>query len=347
MTTTRRDLLGSFATVGPLGAMSLGMLQSGSALAAGNGSTFPAGFNTSRYGQGPALEGPYLDLRTGKGNKLAYARIQGNLDNSKQKYFWFKGYCSGVRPGKKIDDLCGAEGFGTIRLNTLPDGSIQRMCREIILYTDRRSGDVLEEWRNPYINETVKVVHVANDPFNYMIEDYFPAPPSFGGLNKEKAPPRVPFILPWSQEGAWLSMEIHIHLIYPSALQPDKWPRESAGKFAQASEFFAHHVKAEDMQNEKLTTVDYRGTWNRITPWLPWMLMGQMPGHITYACFMGTCDSLDQVLHRQVIDYAEKHYPTFFNAPTEYTGFQSLSSLENYAKTEKPQPPKGSGSPQP
>jgi hypothetical protein len=48
------------------------------------------------------------------------------------------------------------------------------MCREIILYTDLRSGEVLEEWYNPYIDETVKVVHVDNDPYNYTIEEYFP-----------------------------------------------------------------------------------------------------------------------------------------------------------------------------
>ena len=140
MQTTRRDLLNSFATVGPMGALSLAMLQAGPAFAGAHKGTGQAPAMASRYGKGPALEGPYLDLRTGKGNKLAYARIQGDLDNSKQKYFWFKGYVSGVRPGKKIDDLCGAEGFGAIRLNVLPDGSIQRMCREIIVYTDLRSG---------------------------------------------------------------------------------------------------------------------------------------------------------------------------------------------------------------
>ncbi len=69
------------------------------------------------------------------------------------------------------------------------------------------------------------------------------------------------------------------------------------------------------MQNEKLTTVDYRGTWNRHTPWLPWMLMGQMPGHIQYNCFMGNCDDLEEVLHRQVLDYAEKNYKKYFTAP--------------------------------
>ncbi|MFO0511902.1 MAG: hypothetical protein ACK51K_14680, partial [Gammaproteobacteria bacterium] len=34
---------------------------------------------TSKYGVGPGLKGPYLDLTTGKGNQLAYARIQGDL----------------------------------------------------------------------------------------------------------------------------------------------------------------------------------------------------------------------------------------------------------------------------
>ena len=342
MQTTRRELLGNFATVGPLGAMSLGamsvgLLQAAPAFGAAEASNPNL---TSRYGKGPALEGPYLDLRTGKGNKLAYARIQGDLDPSKQKYFWFRGYCSGVRPDKKVDDLCGAEGFGAIRLIPQPDGTIQRLCREVIFYTDLRSGDVLESWKNPYLNETVPVVHVDNDPFDYLIEDYFPAPPSFGGLNKEAPPPRVPFILPWNQYGSWLAMEIHIHLAYPSALQPDKWPRESAGPIAQVSEYFAHHVKAEDMQNEKLTTVDYRGTWNRTTPWLPWMLMGQMPGHIQYNCFMGNCDDLEQVLHRQVLDYAEKNYKKYFTAPEKYSAERSLSSLEHYAEHAKPQPPK-------
>ncbi|MBL8225730.1 MAG: DUF1838 family protein [Chromatiales bacterium] len=330
MQTTRRDVL-SFASVGALGASTLALMAAGQARAAATASS---------GGTGPAIKGPYLDLTTGKGNQLAYARIQGDLDWGKQKYFWFKGYVSAVQPGKKIVDLCGALGFGAIRLNGLPDGNIQRMCREIILYTDLRSGEVIDEWQNPLTSERVKVVHVDNDPFNYMIEPFFPAPPSFGGLNKEAPPPRIPFVLPWYQHGDWLEMETHIHLAYPSALQPDKWPRESAGPIAQVSEYFAHHVKAEDMQNEKLTTVDYRGTWNRITPWLPWMLMGQAPGHVQYNCFMGTTTDLSQIFSRQVLDVVDKRYAKYYEAPKVYTAERSLSSLERYAEEQKPQPPK-------
>jgi hypothetical protein len=336
MQTTRRDVL-SFASVGALGAMTMALSACGQQA----GAPAPAaakGLGPSRGGQGPALKGPYLDLTTGKGNQLAYARIQGNLDPAKQKHFWFKGYVNAVQPGKKIVDLVGALGFGSIRLITLPDGRIQRLCREIILYTDLRSGEVLTEWDNPLTNERVKVVHVDNDPFNYMIEEYFPEPPRFGDLNKDDTPPRIPFILPWYQHGDWLEMEIHIHLAYPSALQPDKWPRESAGPIAQVSEYFAHHVRAEDMQNPELSTVDYRGTWNRITPWLPWMLMGQAPGQCQYNCFMGTTENLEEIFSRNVLDYAEKHYAKYFEAPAEWTDQPSLSSLEHYARTQTPAP---------
>lgn len=328
----RREFLTGFADVGAAGAMGIALGAMGRQAQAGTQSG-------AQYGFGPAIEGPYLDLRTGRGNQLAYARLQSDIDFGRQKYFWFKGYVAGNRPMKKIQNLCGAQGFGVIRLNEREDGVIERMCREIILYTDLRTGEVLEEWDNPFTNERVRVVQVANDPYNYTIDKYLPPPPTFGGLNKEEAPPKIPFILPWYQHGDWLEMEIHIHLAYPSALQPDKWPRESAGPIAQVSEMFAHHVKADDMQNPDITSLDYRGTWNRVTPWLPWMLMGQQPGHCMYQCFMGTCNHPSEVLSRSAVAYAEKHYAKYFEAPTTMEG-ESLSSLERYAREQKPAPPR-------
>ena len=292
-----------------------------------------AGFDA---GHGPAIEGPYLDLRTGRGNQLAYARIQGDIDFGKQKYYWFKGHVMANRPGKTIEDLFGAQGFGVIRLNQREDGVIERMCRQIGLYTDRRSGEVLSEWRNPFIGETVKVVHVSMDPVNFTIEEYFPAPPNYGP-NKGAPPPRVPFILPWYQHGQWMEMQMNVHMGYPNPLQPEEWPRESAGPFAQVSELFTHHVKATDMQNPEITSLDYRGSWSRVTPWLPWMLMGQQPGHCSYLALMSTCEHPGDVLSRSVVDYAEKHYPKYFEAPTTMEG-ERLSDLQLYALEQRPAP---------
>jgi hypothetical protein len=68
--------------------------------------------------------------------------------------------------------------------------------------------------------------------------------------------------------------------------------------------------------------------------------MGQRTGFCQYGCFMGTTKSLDQVLTRPVLDYAEKHYKKYFDAPTEWSADRSLSSLEHYAKDQKPAPVK-------
>lgn len=296
------------------------------------------GASESRYGHGPALEGPYLDLRTGRGNQLAYARIQGDIDFGKQKFYWFKGSVMAVQPGSKIEDIFGAQGFGVIRLKQRPDGAIERMCRQIGLYTELRSGEVLTEWHNPYIDETVKVVHVAMDPVHFVIEEYFPAPPSYGMNRDEEPPPRIPFVLPWHQHGDWLEMQMNLHMAFPNPLQPDEWPRESAGPMVQASELFTHHVKAGDMQNPDITSLDYRGSWSRFTPWLPWMLMGQQPGHCSYSAVTSTCAHPGDVLSRSVVDYAEKHYENYFEAPTTMEG-QSLSDLQRYALEQTPVPP--------
>jgi hypothetical protein len=280
-----------------------------------------------------AVTGPYLDLRTAEGSMLSYARLQGNLDTTKTKYLWFSGNVMGVRNGEKTRDLFRVEGMTSARLEPLPGGGYMRLLREVGYYVDPISRQVMDEWTNTYTGESVKVVHIINDPFNFKIEKEFPEPPSFGGQNKEK-PPRRPFILPWEQHGAHLNLDLHIHLNYPSPLQPDKWPRESHGPMTRASEIFMNQVSAEDMQNEGLTTVNHTGTWTRMTPWLPWMLMDQVEGHIVYSCFKGTGDSLDAI-PKNILDYTAKHYPKFLEAPKVYEE-PSLSSLEHYAEDQIP-----------
>jgi hypothetical protein len=245
-----------------------------------------------------------------------------------------------IRPNKPILDVLGVAGFGVSRLEQQTDGSFAKILREVALYTDLRSGEVLEEYKNPMTNEVVRVVPITNDPFNYVIEDYFPQPPKFGDLNQEE-PPKIPFILPWQQRGDRLDMEIHINLFYPNALNPNKWKRESSGPMVQVSEAFAYHVDVQKMQDPSYTTLPFSGTWNRVAPWLPWMYMGDTPGHMIYSAFMGAGEDLEEIHSRQVLDYVEKNYPKYFTAPETYDPkTPSLSSLELYAIEQTPAPVK-------
>lgn len=309
-------------------------------LAAGAGGAIVAATGTTRAAPvAPSLAGPYLDLRTPAGNVLATARIHGDLAPGTQKYFWIKGVASAIRPGHALVDILGVQGFGAVRVLPRADGSWERLCREVIYYTDLATGAVLEHWDNPFTGERVRVVHSANDPINFLLQESFPvrhrpdAPPG-------AAPPRVPFLLNWQQQGDWLDMETHVHLAGPNPLQPDRWPRESSGPVTFGSEYFSHHVRLSDLQDERLTAVDYRGSWHRVSPWLPWMLMGQAPGEVYCVAHMGSTRRLEEIFPAATLDHARRHHERFFAAPERWTDEPSLPGLEQYARTQQPAPPR-------
>ena len=168
-----------------------------------------------------------INFKDPKWNRDTYARLDADLNPNKEKLGWLKGTAYGVRENEPVRPLFTVEGFSLVRTKRLEDGSWRRMLREIVFYRDLQTGEILKTWRNPYTNEDVRVVPIANDPFNFTIGEFAPEPPSYGGLNTAK-PPRKPFLLDWDHgPDDTLIVRTGIDMIYPNALQPDKWPRES------------------------------------------------------------------------------------------------------------------------
>lgn len=296
--------------------------------------------NVAHAVDAPTLTGPYIDLTTGKGNMILRARMAGDLDESKVKYGAVTGIVSGVRPGEKVSDLFGFEVVSVGRNERQPDGTYRNLHRESILYTDLATGDILTEYLNPYTDEKVRVVDVTNDPWNIHIAEYINVGgPSYGGLNEEANAGREEYILNWSHSGnGMITALTNINLYYPSALQPDKWPRESSGSMNRVSECYTHVLSLADAQNENLTTVKKSGTWSRVTPWLPWLLMGQAPGHCLYQSTVTSLDGIDG-FKKNVLAHMEKHHPHMLEAPPpESWDKPNLSSIEWYARTEEPAP---------
>jgi hypothetical protein len=292
-----------------------------------------------------SITGPTYNLiDNAEDNMVAYARLQGDLDSSKVKYGWYKGMVSAVMPDKAVKDLFMMEGFSCARLLPIEGGvGWHKVLREVGFYRSQRfgrAGPIMESWKNPLTKEEVEVVPIANDPFNYDITPYFPEPPNYGGLNTGKPFPKIPMKLPWNPQvyNNNARLDARINLYYKNALDPQKWPRESAGEMNRVTEIFQYNIDLDDLQNPDLTTTKYNGTWARITPWLPWMLMGQTPGHIIYTSYMGGVNSLDE-LPQDLVAAADAIDPKYLDAPTEVYG-PSLSSLEHYALEQEPKPVK-------
>ncbi|TRW14449.1 DUF1838 family protein [Glacieibacterium frigidum] len=305
-----------------------------------------AGLGLAALGAGlaaaPALGAPKvdfvskIDFKDPKWNRDTFVRLDADLDPTKEKVGWIKGQAMGVRPNEAVRPLFGVEGFSVVRTKRLPDGSWRRMLREIVFYRDLKTGQLMDSWLNPYSNETVRVVPIANDPFNFTIGEFYPDPPSYGGLQTVK-PPKRPYLLDWSYGPEdTIVLQTGINMMYPNALRPDKWPRESSGWMNRVSEHFTYVAKREDVANPRLTHVPHVGSWSRITPWLPWMLMGQAEGHVVYNCSFFTVPSVAGVA-TDVREKARAMDAKWLSAPTEDYG-PSLSSLENYARFQQPAP---------
>ncbi|MCC6942340.1 MAG: DUF1838 family protein, partial [Novosphingobium sp.] len=115
-----------------------------------------------------------IDFKDPKWTRDTYARIDADIDPSKEKCGWIKGKAMGVRPNEKVRKLFDVEGFSFVRTKKLEDGSYRRMLREVVFYRDPVTGEILKEWDNPYTGERVKVVPIANDPFNFTISEFVP-----------------------------------------------------------------------------------------------------------------------------------------------------------------------------
>lgn len=263
-------------------------------------------------------------------NLRAFIKLTGDLDPKAETVGWFGGTVFAVR-GQDIPlmPLYGVEGFGVLRVTAQPDGSYRMFNREIAFYKDPKTNEFIDEWTNPFTSERVEVVPIHNKVVNAEIAPLMKM--DFDGTMVE-----VPFQPPWEIMGEKAFSLFEVHTAFPSPMQPEQWPRESAGRTLRISEIFQRFTTLEQLEDPDRSYCDYSGTWTRIGPWMPWMLQGQAPGHLFYRCFMdrtGTAERLPRALRERT----ERDYPEFFRAPGDETwGGPNDSSFSVYMAERKP-----------
>jgi hypothetical protein len=267
-------------------------------------------------------------------NLRAFIKLTGDLDPKAETVGWFGGTVFAVTaPDKPLLPLYGVEGFGVLRVTAQPNGAWRMFNREIAFYKDVKTGEFIDQWVNPFTRETVEVSPIHNKVVNAEIAPIMKM--DFDGTMVE-----VPFRPPWEIFGGKAFSLFEVHTAFPSPMQPEQWPRESAGKVLRVSEMFQRFTTLADLEDAGRSYCDYTGTWTRVGPWLPWMAQGQAPGHLLYRCFMdrtGTADRLPKALRERT----ERRYPEFFRAPGDETwGRPNDSSFSVYMAERKPLPPR-------
>jgi Protein of unknown function (DUF1838) len=215
-----------------------------------------------------------------------YSRVQGEPDR-----LLFKGEGMNIRQCVTVDDPVRGKGW-------------RQVSREVMLYLDPKTGEVLRQWTNPWTQETVDVMHIANDPVNGR--------PTFARGADGK-----PYTINLRREGRWFFMPVEVPLFYENPLGGG-YQDYVGGKY--------------EMLDTKNATAYPMVSWVRISDWMPWMKQRGRQGGLVFNAMGNKLKSYDE-LPKVLKDEIALNYPAYTAPPpgddarpnaTTWTEFKKL-----------------------
>jgi len=244
-----------------------------------------------------------LDLNHPEEALKAQRKIQCSLVDGEPALYWWQGNVYSRIPGERDRNLFRIQGINIRACVTLPhkDGSYgyRLVSREVMLYLDPETHEILRRWNNPWTNKTVEVLHVANDPVN--------GKPRFANQ------PEGGFKLNGIFKGGKVITSFEVPLFYPNPLGGDY--QTYVGGTYHAMEmvnFFVPEAELLDSTRNKINDVSI--SWARLSSWLPWMEMGDRVGLLVFhsaGLRLSHWDELPAVIRQEI----ETHLPQFRTPP--------------------------------
>jgi Protein of unknown function (DUF1838) len=230
-------------------------------------------------------------------NLEAFVKMRASLEPH-DVVVWLIGNIYAYVAGEPHRHLFSFEGHSVGRAERIREG-FQWLSREAMLYQDVETGEILEHWANPYTGEVNEVVHVWNDPVNrvWMTDD-----PS--GL----FPPKL------QTHNDRVTFCHDEFLLYPNPLPLAEYGREVGSAVYQGVELMELSSSKNDVESDR-QTVPCDISWVRITPYVPWMLMGNRSGHLVYHLRGHKLSDGYAGLPKHLRAYVEANRPEYAFAP--------------------------------
>lgn len=240
-----------------------------------------------------------LDLNDVNDNMTAYLKARGSLDSTEEVVFYDEGYVYAIQPELPIKMLFRFQMYNIARF--IPnDSGVTQLTREMLVYEDPETGLILRNWYNPFTKDSVEVFHVWNDPVNVLLK---------------KGRFSVDYV---RMDAGRICFNIDLPLFYPSALKKKDWPQNSRSDMYQAMEMFQFFVNEKDLNSKKVKNATCDISWTRISDFLPWMRMGDKPGHLVFSSRGWKLKAGWDGLPQQVKDIVMQEHPEYRHAPDTY-----------------------------
>jgi hypothetical protein len=203
------------------------------------------------------------------GAKLACGTTEAGV----VRYGYWEGKLYSRVPGERDRHLFNVIGMNVRQCSRLVDATrgagYRSVSREVMAYLDPKTGEVLDQWTNPWSGKAVEVMHVNNDPVNAR-------EPTFV-LDRTGKPYQVEL----RQYEDMVVQSIEVPLFYTNPLAGDY--QDYVGGQYHAMEIFNTFYKTKEMLDPRAKRIaDSRISWQRISKWLPWMQMGERDGLMVF-----------------------------------------------------------------
>jgi hypothetical protein len=219
-----------------------------------------------------AKAGKALDLATPEGGIEAFRKVQCSTEDNKPTVYYWVGETYSRVPGEPDKLLFRFEGMNVRQCVTVSDPArgrgFRQVSREVLYYKDPATGQILDEWKNPWTGETVKVIHIANDPVNFR-GPIFPK-------GADGKPYRTDIKVMGDQ---WWGTTT-VPLFYKNPLAGDY--QDYVGGTYHATEMFNFFGSLSNLANPKTASAEVSVAWTRLSDWLPWMKMRGRAGELYF-----------------------------------------------------------------
>lgn len=244
-----------------------------------------------------------LDLSRPDDAVKAIRKLEASLTDGENVIFYFQGNVYSRIPGEKDKLLFRCMGMNIRATGTVIDSvkgyGYKKVSREILLYLDPVTGELLKTWKNPISGKEVEVMPIANDPVNSKKITF--------------ANDNPPYHFPGWMMDSTVFWNIEIPLFYDNPLGGE-FQNYVGGQY-HSMEMLNFAVPMAELLNPlKNRADDVIVSWCRICKWLPWMEMGDYTGLIVYNGIGKKIDSFDQ-LPDLLKNYILREHPEYTSAP--------------------------------
>jgi len=225
-----------------------------------------------------------IDANSGDGFVALNRKIQCSLEDSSPQVFEWSGFGYSRVPGEPDRKIFGLLGMNIRQCGQVedPDKGVgyRLVSREIMLYLDPQTGEILRRFDNPWTGASNEVIHVANDPVNQR--------PGFG-INADGSERAFTYR---DVNGQYL-INYEIPLFYKNAMGGDY--QKYVGGSYHATEIFDFNGDVAELLDASKPVAYPVISWVRLAPWLPWMEMNGRAGMLYFNAMGRKLENYEQL----------------------------------------------------